>query len=148
MHLASRTMTDIRLSRFRYQVGLYDVRFSVDSIFERVAKAVQFLVMIGFAIVGPKYNVGKNDEATGDEEVVDGAQPSLGYYFVRTFSLYTYYCLLTRCTESIDSIPHGFPTGTCLPVQSINVAYTPVPADYLANVAHCSNLLRCSDGVS
>ncbi|KAF7186184.1 hypothetical protein HII31_12521 [Pseudocercospora fuligena] len=64
-----------------YQVGLYDVRFSVDSIFERVAKAVQFLVMIGFAIVGPKYSVGKDDEATGDEEVLDGAQPSLGHYF-------------------------------------------------------------------
>ncbi|KXT03228.1 hypothetical protein AC578_4805 [Pseudocercospora eumusae] len=64
-----------------YQVGLYDVRFSVESIFERVAKAVQFLVMIGFAIVGPKYSVGKNDEAIGVEEVFDGAQPSLGYYF-------------------------------------------------------------------
>ncbi|KXT13313.1 hypothetical protein AC579_7227 [Pseudocercospora musae] len=64
-----------------YQVGLYDVRFSVESIFERVAKAVQFLVMIGFAIVGPKYSVGKDDEAMGEEEVVDGAQPSLGYYF-------------------------------------------------------------------
>ncbi|EME78636.1 uncharacterized protein MYCFIDRAFT_86942 [Pseudocercospora fijiensis CIRAD86] len=64
-----------------YQVGLYDVRFSVDSIFERVAKAVQFLVMIGFAIVGPKYSVGRAHEGAGDEEVVDGAQPSLGYYF-------------------------------------------------------------------
>jgi len=34
-----------------YQVGLYDVRFSMDSLFERVAKALQFDVMIGFAYV-------------------------------------------------------------------------------------------------
>jgi len=32
-----------------YQVGLYDVRFSMDSLFERIAKALQFGVMIGFA---------------------------------------------------------------------------------------------------
>lgn len=30
-----------------YQVGLYDVRFSMDSVVERIAKAIQFLVMIG-----------------------------------------------------------------------------------------------------
>lgn len=32
-----------------YQVSLYDVRFSMDSMAERVCKALQFGVMIGFA---------------------------------------------------------------------------------------------------
>lgn len=39
-----------------YNVGLYDVRFCVDSVFERIAKAIQFVVMIGFASTGPKFN--------------------------------------------------------------------------------------------
>ncbi|PNS16165.1 hypothetical protein CAC42_1928 [Sphaceloma murrayae] len=42
-----------------YQVSLYDVRFSKDSIFDRIAKAVQFGVMIGFAINGPTFDVGE-----------------------------------------------------------------------------------------
>lgn len=51
-----------------YQVSLYDVRFYMDSVFERFRKAVQFLVMIGFAICGPEFN-------PGDEE-----GESLGYF--------------------------------------------------------------------
>ncbi|KAF2486405.1 bacterial low temperature requirement A protein-domain-containing protein [Neohortaea acidophila] len=42
-----------------YQVGLYDVRFSMDSVFERAAKACHFGVMLGFAITGPKFDVGQ-----------------------------------------------------------------------------------------
>jgi hypothetical protein len=38
-----------------YQVSLYDVRFSVDSIFERICKALHFGVMVGFAVTGPQY---------------------------------------------------------------------------------------------
>lgn len=38
------------------QVTLYDARFSVDSIFERVCKALQFGVMIAFAVVGTQFN--------------------------------------------------------------------------------------------
>lgn len=45
-----------------YQVGLYDVRFSMDSIFERVCKTAHFGVMLGFAIVGPNFNVGLHAE--------------------------------------------------------------------------------------
>lgn len=36
------------------QVTLFDARFSADSLFERICKALHFGVMIGFAIVGPK----------------------------------------------------------------------------------------------
>jgi hypothetical protein len=66
-----------------YQVGLYDVRFQMDSVFERIAKAVQFIVMMGFAIVGPKFNVGA---VGGSDEAVDGGEnsgPSF-HYFVST----------------------------------------------------------------
>ncbi|KAK4547471.1 hypothetical protein LTR36_001127 [Oleoguttula mirabilis] len=57
-----------------YQVGLYDVRFSMDSVFERIAKASQFGVMIGFAITGPKFDVG----ARADDN--DGDGPSLSSF--------------------------------------------------------------------
>lgn len=43
-----------------YQVSLYDVRFSKDSMFDRMAKLVQFGVMIGFAACGPTFNAGVN----------------------------------------------------------------------------------------
>lgn len=59
-----------------YHVGLYNIRFSVDSIFERVMKAIQFLVMIAFASVGPNFNPG--EQAMGD---MDGAMLYL-YFFV------------------------------------------------------------------
>ncbi|KAK5137359.1 hypothetical protein LTR08_008937 [Meristemomyces frigidus] len=50
-----------------YQVGLYDVRSSMDSVFERVAKASQFGVIIGFAITGPKFDVGvRAADSAGD----------------------------------------------------------------------------------
>ncbi|KAB8296737.1 hypothetical protein EYC80_002157 [Monilinia laxa] len=38
------------------QVSLFDVRFVTDSVLERIAKALQFGVMIGLAIVGPDFN--------------------------------------------------------------------------------------------
>ncbi|KAF2214923.1 hypothetical protein CERZMDRAFT_19998, partial [Cercospora zeae-maydis SCOH1-5] len=64
-----------------YQVGLYDVRFASDSLFERIAKAVQFLVMIGFAVVGPKYNVGgAREEAEDNQDGSTFCQKSLSIY--------------------------------------------------------------------
>ncbi len=47
------------------QVVLYDVRFGVDSIFERVCKVVHFGVMIAFAVVGAKFDPSKTDESYG-----------------------------------------------------------------------------------
>jgi hypothetical protein len=44
---------------------LYDVRFSTDSVFERIAHLCHFGVMIGLAVVGPQFNDPKN--TAGDE---------------------------------------------------------------------------------
>jgi low temperature requirement protein LtrA len=63
-----------------YQVGLYDVRFSMDSVFERIAKACQFGVMIGFAVVGPRFNV-------GSKTTNDGEGPSLSSFKALTLIL-------------------------------------------------------------
>ncbi|KAH8656696.1 bacterial low temperature requirement A protein-domain-containing protein, partial [Tricladium varicosporioides] len=37
------------------QVTLHDVRFAVDSFYERVCKGIQFVVFVGFALVGYKF---------------------------------------------------------------------------------------------
>ncbi|KAF2028562.1 hypothetical protein EK21DRAFT_101735 [Setomelanomma holmii] len=42
-----------------YQVSLYDVRFSADSVFERLAKAIHFGCMVGFAVIGPQWKPGQ-----------------------------------------------------------------------------------------
>lgn len=42
-----------------YQVSLYDVRFSADSVFERVAKSIHFGIMVGFAVIGPQWHPGQ-----------------------------------------------------------------------------------------
>jgi low temperature requirement protein LtrA len=46
-----------------FQTSLYDVRFSIDSVFSRVCKALHFGVMTGFAIVGPLF---QTDEVERD----------------------------------------------------------------------------------
>ncbi|CAI6334022.1 unnamed protein product [Periconia digitata] len=43
-----------------YQVSLYDVRFSADSVFERVAKSIHFGIMVGFAVIGPQWHPGQS----------------------------------------------------------------------------------------
>lgn len=42
------------------QVVLYDVRFGVDSLYERIRKLVHFGVMVGFAIVGNSFQPGSS----------------------------------------------------------------------------------------
>ncbi|KAF2015331.1 hypothetical protein BU24DRAFT_450068 [Aaosphaeria arxii CBS 175.79] len=42
-----------------YQTSLYDVRFSSDSLFERIAKGLHFGVMVGFAVIGPQWKPGE-----------------------------------------------------------------------------------------
>ena len=37
---------------------MFDIRFSNDSVFERLCKALQFGIMTGFAVVGPNYKTG------------------------------------------------------------------------------------------
>lgn len=51
-----------------YQVSLYDVRFSTDSVFERIAKLLQFGVMIGMAIVGPNFDVTSKEKFEEEDE--------------------------------------------------------------------------------
>ncbi|KAF2215102.1 hypothetical protein CERZMDRAFT_105030 [Cercospora zeae-maydis SCOH1-5] len=64
-----------------YQVSLYDVRFAMDSAFERVCKAVQLLVMIVFAVCGPKFNPGEeSNDDTPDK-------PNLDYFQGMTIAL-------------------------------------------------------------
>ncbi|KAL4722598.1 hypothetical protein ACLX1H_010479 [Fusarium chlamydosporum] len=44
--------------------GLYDVRFVTDSIFERVARGIHLGVMVGFAVVAPKFKPEDQDMKT------------------------------------------------------------------------------------
>ncbi|KAJ4006743.1 hypothetical protein NW752_010744 [Fusarium irregulare] len=44
--------------------GLYDVRFVTDSIFERVARGIHLGVMVGFAVVAPKFKPEDQDMRT------------------------------------------------------------------------------------
>ncbi|KXT17759.1 hypothetical protein AC579_3643 [Pseudocercospora musae] len=69
-----------------YQVGLYDVRFSTDSVFERMAKYCQFLVMIAFAIIGPKFDVGQHMQQGSDDDA-DEEGPTLPFFRALTLVL-------------------------------------------------------------
>lgn len=44
------------------QVTLFDIRFARDSVFERVCKAVQLAVMVGFASAGTRFSTRVRDE--------------------------------------------------------------------------------------
>lgn len=46
------------------QVSLFDVRFVVDSVLERAAKAVHLGVMVGLAVVGPNFDPAQQIEQT------------------------------------------------------------------------------------
>ncbi|KAK1750424.1 hypothetical protein QBC47DRAFT_310091 [Echria macrotheca] len=45
-------------------LGLYDVRFVTDSVFERCARGVHFGVMVSFAVIAPNFNLGSQKPAT------------------------------------------------------------------------------------
>lgn len=45
-------------------VGLYDVRFVTDCVFERATRAVHLGVLIGFAVVAPKFDPSDQDRTT------------------------------------------------------------------------------------
>lgn len=64
-----------------YQVSLYDVRLAMDSAFERVCKAVQLLVLIVFAVCGPKFNPGEESNDDTPET------PNLNYFQGLTIAL-------------------------------------------------------------
>lgn len=45
------------------QITLHDVRFAVDSFYERVCKGIQFVIFVGFALVG--YNFEPQSQTSG-----------------------------------------------------------------------------------
>ena len=66
-----------------YQVSMYDVRFAMDSVFERVCKAAQFVVMMVFAICATNFRVGEH--ATGDNN--DEIETAMRYLRALTIAL-------------------------------------------------------------
>lgn len=46
------------------QVSLFDVRFVVDSVLERMARACHLGVMVGLAVIGPSFNTTQEDPST------------------------------------------------------------------------------------
>ncbi|KAE8874740.1 hypothetical protein PTNB73_01372 [Pyrenophora teres f. teres] len=66
-----------------YSNALYDVRFSSDSLFERMAKALHFGVMVGFAVVGPAWEPGRGGEGSG------GKYRVLSFILMQRMSLLT-----------------------------------------------------------
>jgi hypothetical protein len=58
------------LWRTWYSNSLYDVRFTADCVFERCAKAMHFGVMVGFAVVGPAWEPGKEAYSLQKYEVL------------------------------------------------------------------------------
>lgn len=44
-----------------FQITLHDVRFSVDSGYERMCKIIQFLLFVGFALVGSSFSPGTKE---------------------------------------------------------------------------------------
>jgi hypothetical protein len=71
-----------------FENTLFDVRFSNDSAFERVCKAMQFGIMAGFAVIGPGYQTGF---APGSTE----AAASLNAFRTLSFILMTSRLILT-----------------------------------------------------
>ncbi|KAI1524378.1 hypothetical protein PtrSN001A_010899 [Pyrenophora tritici-repentis] len=78
-----------------YSNSLYHVRFTADCIFERIAKALHFGVMIGFAVVGPAWEPGKPSYSLQKYQVLSfilmvsrlvlAAQYDMTLYFVRRY---------------------------------------------------------------
>ncbi|KAF2151582.1 hypothetical protein K461DRAFT_279070 [Myriangium duriaei CBS 260.36] len=78
-----------------YQVSMYDVRFAVDSLFERIARVVQFGVMIGFAISGPTFNPGETLEDITDASSEPNQIPDPN---LATFKTITLILMVNRLT--------------------------------------------------
>ncbi|MCJ1418351.1 hypothetical protein MMC32_004698 [Xylographa parallela] len=57
-----------------FQVAIFDVRFSNDSVFERLCKALQFGVMTGLAIVGPDFGTPITPDGQGADVAVQALQ--------------------------------------------------------------------------
>ncbi len=52
-------------------ITLHDVRFAVDSVYERACKIIRFVIFVGFALVGSSFNPGGKEH----NNTVDTPQP-------------------------------------------------------------------------
>ncbi|OCL03444.1 hypothetical protein AOQ84DRAFT_302786, partial [Glonium stellatum] len=121
-----------------YQVSLYDVRFSTDSVFERICKALHFGTMVGFAVMGPQWKPG---EETSDystfkafslilmvSRIVLVAQYGSTLYFTRKYRATKLPLLLVMGSYTIAAILYGaltaaFPKGDTTTKSSVYVAW-------------------------
>lgn len=76
------------------QVVLYDVRFGVDSLFERICKLVHFGVMVSFAVVGTKFDPSAQGDGTPHDNFVTFRQLSLILIISRLVLLLQYGSIL------------------------------------------------------
>ncbi|KAF2878548.1 hypothetical protein BDV95DRAFT_475710, partial [Massariosphaeria phaeospora] len=105
-----------------YQVSLYDVRFSADSVFERVAKAIHFGVMVGFAVIGPQWKPGQEID---DYKIYKAFGLILMVSRITLFCQYTVTLLYTKkYTKTI--LPLALVMGSTLVAAILYGALTPV----------------------
>ncbi|KAL1644250.1 hypothetical protein SLS58_004530 [Diplodia intermedia] len=75
------------------QITLHDVRFAMDSGYERVCKVIQFVIFVGFALVGSSFNPGGKEHNNTNFRILCimlfisrlllGAQYSVALFFIR-----------------------------------------------------------------
>lgn len=121
-----------------YQVSLYDVRFSTDSIFERACKALHFGTMVGFAVMGPQWKPGEetNDYSTFKafslilmvSRLVLVVQYGSTLYFTRNYRSARLPLLLVMGSYTIAAILYGaftaaFPKGNDYTTSNVYVAW-------------------------
>ncbi|CAE7016269.1 LtrA domain containing protein [Pyrenophora teres f. teres] len=109
-----------------YSNALYDVRFSSDSLFERMAKALHFGVMVGFAVVGPAWEPGRGGEGSGGKyrvlsfilmvsRGVLAAQYGVTLYFVRRYRGVVVPLGLVVASELVAAVLYGVVTAALPP---------------------------------
>lgn len=121
-----------------YQVSLHDVRFSTDSIFERVCKALHFGTMVGFAVMGPQWKPGEetNDYSTFKafslilmvSRLVLVVQYGCTLYFTRNHRSVRLPLLLVMGSYIVAAILYGaltaaFPKGNDFTTSNVYVAW-------------------------
>ncbi|KAI4624491.1 hypothetical protein J4E83_004166 [Alternaria metachromatica] len=113
-----------------YSNSLYDVRFTADCIFERIAKALHFGVMVGFAVVGPAWEPGKPTSSLQKYQVLSfilmvsrlvlAAQYSVTLFFVRKHKKTVLPLSLVIGSTLIAALMYGSITGA-LPKETCNL---------------------------
>jgi low temperature requirement protein LtrA len=105
-----------------YQVSLYDVRFSADSVFERTAKAIHFGVMVGFAVIGPQWKPGQE---IGDYKIYKAFGLMLMVSRLTLFCQYGVTLLFTMKKHTKTIVPLSMVMGSTLLAAVLYGALTP-----------------------